>query len=214
MNDEIQFYTNPVSRGRMVHWTLEEIGAPYRPHFLDLFAGEHKRPDYLAINPMGKVPAIVHRGAMISEVGAIIAYLADAFPAAKLAPPVGESQRGPYLRWMFFAAATLEPAIIDHVTQRSPPKERPLALSYGSVQAVTDTLLEGLRRSPYLVGDAFTAADLYVGSQLAFGVGSKCLSPLPEFQAYLARLTSRRANQRFEAQTAQWAAEMNARKSG
>src|SRR5262245_26891946 len=82
MNDEIQFYTHPMSRGRMVHWALEEVGATYRPHFLDLFAGEHKRADYLAINPMGKVPAIVHRGAMISEVGAIIVYLADAFPSA------------------------------------------------------------------------------------------------------------------------------------
>ena len=212
MTEEIQFYTNPVSRGRMVHWALEEVGARYRPHLLDLLAGEHKRADFLAINPMGKVPAIVHRGTMISEVGAIIVYLADAFPAAALAPPATDAQRGPYLRWMFFGAATLEPAIIDHITERPLPKARPFALSYGSVQAVTDTLLHALRRSPYLLGETFTAADLFVGSQIAFGVGSQCLSPLPEFQDYLARLTSRPASERMEAQAAQWAAEMDARK--
>jgi len=212
MNDEIQFHTAPMSRGRMVHWMLEEIGAPYRPHLYDLFAGEHKRPEFLAINPLGKVPAIVHRDAVITEVAAIITYLADAFPAAKLAPPIGDSQRGPYLRWIFFAAATLEPAIIDHVTKRQPPTERPLALSYGSVQAVTDTLQQALCRSPYLLGERFSAADLYVGAQIGFGVGSECLEPLPEFQAYLTRVTDRPANKRFEAQAAQWVADMEARK--
>jgi glutathione S-transferase len=213
MNDEIQFYTAPMSRGRMVHWMLEEVGAAYRPHLFDLSAGEHKNAEFLAINPLGKVPAIVHRGAIITEVGAIIAYLADAFPDARLAPPIADPRRGPYLRWMFFAAATLEPAIVDHVTERPPPTTRTLAISYGSVHAVTDTLADALRRSPYLLGDAFSAADLYVGSSIAFGIGAKCLSPLPEFQDYLARVTKRPANERFEAQAARWMADMEVRKS-
>jgi glutathione S-transferase len=213
MSDEIQFYTAPMSRGRMVHWMLEEVGARYRPHLFDLQAGEHKTTEFLAINPLGKVPAIVHHGATITEVGAIVAYLGDAFPAAHLAPPIGDTRRGPYLRWLFFAAATLEPAIVDHVTQRTPPKERLAALSYGSVQGVTDTLVQALRRSPHLLGDTFSAADLYVGSNIAFGVGAECLPPLPEFQDYLARITARPANQRFEAQAAQWTKEMEARKS-
>ena len=113
MSEVIEFYTSPVSRGRVVHWMLEEVGAEYRPHLLDLAKGEHKRAEYLAINPMGKVPAIVHRGQLVTEVGAICMYLAEAFPAAGLAPPLGDPQRGAYLRWMFFSAATLEPALID-----------------------------------------------------------------------------------------------------
>lgn len=208
MTDEIDFYTYPVSRGRMVHWMLEEVGATYRPHLLDLQADAHKKPEYLAVNPMGKVPAIVHRGTLITEVGAIITYLADVYPAAELAPPVADARRGAYLRWMFFSAATLEPAIIDHVTERAQPKARPLAISYGSVDAVQRTLLQVFEQSPYLLGDRFSAADVYLGSQIAFGIGSKYLEPLPEFQAYLSRVTDRPANKRFEAQAARWVKEM------
>ena len=214
MSDEIDFYTNPVSRGRIVHWMLEEAGAKYRAHLLDLATGEQRKPEYLAINPMGKVPAIVHRGVVITEVGAICMYLAEAFPAARLAPTADDPLRGAYLRWMFFAAATLEPAFIDRVTERNAPTVRVGALSYGNAQSLTSTLLSALRRSPYLLGENFSAADLCVGAQMAFGMSVKVLEPHPEFTEYLARLVARPANQRFEQQSARWAEEMKARSQG
>jgi glutathione S-transferase len=211
MSDVVDFYTFPVSRGRMVHWMLEEVGASYRPHLLDLARGEQRRPEYLAINPMGKVPAIVHRGSVVTEVGAICTYLAEAFPAAGLAPAPGDPQRGAYLRWMFFSAATLEPAFIDRVTQRPAPTVRPGALPYGCPELLVETLLRALRSSPYLLGDAFSAADVYVGSQLVFGMSVQGLPQLPEFQAYVARLVARPANRRFEQQATEWAAQLQAR---
>ena len=211
MSDVIEFYTSPLSRGRMVHWMLEELGAPYRPHLLDLAKGEHRRAAYLGVNPLGKVPAIVHRGSVITEVGAICTYLAEAFPASGLAPAPGDAQRGAYLRWMFFAAATLEPAFIDRVTQRPPPAVRAAALPYGSSEALAETLLQPLRRAPYLLGERFSAADVYVGSQIVFGISVQGLPPLPELQAYVARLLERPANRRFEKQAAEWAAELAAR---
>lgn len=210
MSDVVDFYTFPVSRGRMVHWMLEEAGASYRPHLLDLTRGEQRRPEYLAINPMGKVPAIVHRGSVVTEVGAICSYLAEAFPAAGLAPAPGDPQRGAYLRWMFFATATLEPALIDRITQRPAPTVRAAALPYGAPELLVETLLGALRSSPYLLGDAFSAADVCIGTQLVFGMSVEGLPKLPEFEAYVARLVARPANQRFEKQAAEWAAQMQA----
>src|SRR5215831_7292240 len=160
MSDEIIFYTSPMSRGRMVHWMLEEVGANYRPHLLNLDKRDHKNPDYLAVNPMGKVPAIVHKGVPITEVAAICTYLADAFPAAKLAPAIGDPKRGVYLRWMFFATGCVEPAIIDRMLSR-PPVSRPGALSYGSYDDVINTLEMAISPGPYLLGEQFSAADLY-----------------------------------------------------
>ena len=208
MSEGIEFYTSPVSRGRVVHWMLEEVGAEYRPHLLDLAKGEHKRAEYLAINPMGKVPAIVHRGRVVTEVGAICMYLAEAFPAAGLAPPLGDPQRGAYLRWMFFSAATLEPALIDRITQRPAPTVRAAALPYGSPEALAETVLQPLRRSPYLLGEKFSAADLSVGSQIVFGLSIQALPSVPELKAYVARLLERPANQRFEKQAAEWVTRM------
>ena len=131
MAEEIVFYTNPQSRGRIVHWMLEETGAPYRMELLSFEKNEHKAPAYLAINPMGKVPAIVHRGVVVTEVAAILTYLADAFPKAGLAPKLDDPARGTYLRWMFFGAGCLEPALIDRMLDRPVP-ERTAALAYGS----------------------------------------------------------------------------------
>ncbi|MDB5418447.1 MAG: glutathione S-transferase, partial [Phenylobacterium sp.] len=112
MSDELIFFTNPQSRGRIVRWMLEELGQPYRTELLD-YASSMKAPEYLAINPMGKVPAIRHGDTVVTEAGAICAYLADAFPQAGLAPPLGDKRRGPYFRWMFFTAGPLEAAITD-----------------------------------------------------------------------------------------------------
>jgi len=112
MSDEIVFYSSPMSRGRMVHWMLEEVAAPYRFEVVNLESSDQKKPHYLAVNPMGKVPAIVHRGTVVTECGAIITYLADAFPAARLAPPLDSPARGTYYRWMFFGGCCVEPAVI------------------------------------------------------------------------------------------------------
>ncbi len=120
MTEQIVFYTNPMTRGRIVHWMLEEVGAPYDMRVLSLEKGEQKTPQYLAINPMGKVPAIVHRGVVVTETAAICMYLADEFPAANLAPKIGDPQRGTYVRWFFFGAGCFEPAIVDKMLERPP----------------------------------------------------------------------------------------------
>src|SRR4030095_11890258 len=130
MADTLVFYTNPMSRGRIVHWMLEEVGAPYRMEILSFDKNEHKAPAYLAINPMGKVPTIVHRGVVVTEAAAICAYLADAFPKAGLAPALDDPARGTYLRWMFFGAGCLEPALVDQMLNR-PQTERRGGRGYG-----------------------------------------------------------------------------------
>jgi glutathione S-transferase len=150
---------------------------------------------------MGKLPAIVHRGTAITETGAIIAYLADEFPSAELAPRIGEPARGAYLRWMFFAAACIDPAMIDHMLERPEP-ERVGAMGYGRYEQVFDVLEQALTPGPYLLGERFSAADLYVGSQLGFGLMTKALQPRAAFQSVLARVTARPAYERAVAQAA------------
>lgn len=209
MNDEVLFYTSPMSRGRMVLWMLEETGAPYRVELVNLEKGEQKHPAYLAINPMGKLPAIVHRGTVITETGAIIAYLADAFPAAGLAPAIGDPARGAYLRWMFYAAGCIDPAIIDRLLGRPVP-ERSGAMGYGHYGLLLDTLEKALTPGPFLLGARFTAADLYVGGQLGFGLMTKALEPRPVFLAYVARMTARPANKRCNELCAEQTARMQA----
>jgi glutathione S-transferase len=199
MSEEIVFYHNPMSRGRMVHWMLEELGAPYRIQLLNFEAGDHKKPAYLAVNPMGKIPAIVHRNTVVTECGAICTYLADAFPAANLAPANTTPARGTYLRWMFFGAGCLDAALIDRMFSRPPP-ERPSALSYGTYADVLNTLEKALSPGPYLLADRFSAADVYVGSQIGFGLMMKTLEPRPSFVDYAARLADRAAFKRVNEQ--------------
>jgi glutathione S-transferase len=196
-DDEIVFYHQPRSRAQMAHWMLEEVAAPYRTVILDLEKGEHKTPAFLALNAMGKVPTIVHRGVTIAETGAIISYLADAFPAAGLAPALTDPQRGAYLRWLFFGAGCIEPALADRMLQR-PPVERKIALGYGSYEDVQDTLRQALSKAPYLTGDRFTAADLYVGAQINWAghFGAPGFKGDPVFDAYVARITQRPAFER------------------
>jgi glutathione S-transferase len=189
---EITFYTNPMSRGRIVHWLLDELGAPYETKILDLQKGDHKKPEYLKINPMGKVPAIVHRGVVVTEAAAICTYLADAYPQAKLAPPVDDPQRGTYLRWIFFGAGCVEPAIIDKMFHR-PAVERKSALGYGSYEDTLNTLESALKPGPYLLGQRFSAADVYVGAQLQWGLMVKALEPRPVFLQYVERIAERPA---------------------
>jgi glutathione S-transferase len=202
MSEELVFYHNPRSRAQMAHWMLEEIGAPYRTVIVDFQAGENRKPEFLAINPMGKLPTLSHGGTVVTETGAIIAYLADAFPQAGLAPPVGDRARGAYYRWLFFGAGCFEPALIDKLTHR-PDAQRQM-IGYGSYDEVIGALLGVLSKSPYLLGEAFSAADLYVGAQINWAMmfGGPGLKGVPAFDAYVARITERPAYKRAAAKDA------------
>ncbi len=192
MSDELVFYTNPMSRGRIVRWMLEEVGRPYRTELLD-YASTMKAPAYLAVNPMGKVPALRHGDAVITECAAICAYLADAFPAAGLAPPHTDRARAPYYRWMFFAAGPLEAAWTNQAMGFTVPPDRERMSGYGNLAMVLTTLEAAVSGTPYLAGDAFTAADVYVGSQLGFGLQFGMIEKRPAFVEYVGRLTARPA---------------------
>lgn len=162
-------YTNPMSRGRTARWMLEEVGRPYRAELLE-YGTTMKAPDYLAVNPMGKVPALRHGDTVVTETAAICAYLADAFPEAGLAPPPGSRLRGPYYRWLFFGAGPVEAAATNRAMGFVLPKDREAMAGYGNFATVMDTLEGALSRADYLVGDGFTAADVYLGSQIGWGM--------------------------------------------
>jgi glutathione S-transferase len=193
---EIIFYTNPMSRGQIARWMLEEIGAPYAQRILD-FGTTMKAPDYLAINPMGKVPAIVHDGHVVTECGAICAYLAEAFPAAGLAP--NPDERADYYRWMFFAAGPVEAAVSNHAAKVATPPEMQRMYGYGTYEQMVDALASAVAGKAYICGDRFTAADVYVGAQILWGTQFGTLPDRPEFAAYRERLVAREAYGRSKA---------------
>jgi glutathione S-transferase len=195
MADELVLYTNPQSRGRIARWMLEEIGQPYKTEIID-YASQMKGPEYLAINPMGKVPALRHGDAVVTETAAICAYLADAFPQAHLAPPPGDRLRAPYYRWMFFAAGPIEAASSNKAMGFVVPAERERMMGYGNHTLALKTLESAVARGPYLVGDSFTAADVYVGSQIGFGMMFGMIEKTPTFEAYWQRISSRPACKR------------------
>jgi glutathione S-transferase len=195
MADELVFYTHPQSRGRIVRWMLEEIGQPYRTELLD-YDTTMKAPAFLAINPMGKVPAIRHGDTVVTEAAAICAYLADAFPEARLAPPPGDRQRGPYYRWLFFVAGPLEAAWTNKAMGFVVPPERERMAGYGRFETVIDVLEGAVSQAEHLVGDAFTAADVYVGSGIGFGMQFGMIEKRPAFERYWQRLGARPAAQR------------------
>jgi glutathione S-transferase len=192
---KLTLYTNPMSRGRMVRWMLEEIGQPYDTEIVAYGAGM-KSPEYCAINPMGKVPALRHGDMVVTETSAIIAYLADAFPEARLAPPPASPLRGPYYRWLFYAAGCLEAAITNKALGVVVPAERERMVGYGSFEAVMDVLEAAVSKPAYLLGDEFSAADVYLGSQLGFGMRFGMIDKRPAFEAYYARMQARPALQR------------------
>ncbi len=196
MADTIVFYTNPMSRGRIVHWMLEEIGAPYRTELLNFDKNEQQAPAFLAINPMGKVPTIVHRGVVVTEAAAICTYLADAFPKAGLAPAFDDPARGTYLRWMFFGAGCVEPAIMERMLGR-PATLPPMSLGYGSYEATLNALEKAVTPGPFVLGERFSAVDVYLASQIGWGMGTKALEARPAFERYSARCTDRPAFERF-----------------
>ncbi|MFT4913777.1 MAG: glutathione S-transferase [Brevundimonas sp.] len=192
MSDEIVFYTNPMSRGRIVRWMLEELGQPYRTEVLE-YGTTMKAPAYLAINPMGKVPAVAYRGVVVTECAAICAWLADAFPEAGLAPAFDDPARGTWLRWLFFAAGPLEAAVTAKSLGLLAPADKAMQAGYGSFDSVVDTLETAVAAGPYILGDRFSAADVYVGSQIIWGLMFKTLPERPAFQAYAERLSTRPA---------------------
>lgn len=192
---KLTLYHATQSRSAIVRWLLEELGEPYELQVVALFKGAQRQADYLKINPMGKVPALMHGDALVTEVGAICTYLADEFPDAKLNVPVGDPQRGPYLRWLFYTAGCIEPAISDRLTPRKEPPHRGM-LGYGDFDRVMGVTTKALETGPYLLGDHFTAADILMGSTLRWGMMIKMLPELPEFVSYLERLMQRPALQR------------------
>jgi glutathione S-transferase len=192
MADELVFYTNPRSRGRIARWMLEEVGQPYRTEVLD-FATTMKSPAYLGLNPMGKVPALRHGEAVVTETAAICAYLADAFPQAGLAPPPESRLRAPYYRWLFFASGPVEAAVSNKALGVAVPPERESMMGYGNVDRVLTVLEEAVSRADYLAGDTFTAADVYAGSQIGFGLMFKTIAKRPAFEHYWQRISARPA---------------------
>lgn len=189
----LTLYTNPMSRGRIARWMIEEIGAPYDTVLLD-YADTMKGADYLAINPMGKVPAIVHDGRVVTEGAAICAYLAEAFPEAGLAPIAAE--RADYYRWLFFAAGPVEQAVTNKSMGFSPNAEQGRMAGYGNYDLAIDVLERAVSAHPYVAGDRFTAADVYVGSQVGWGLQFGTIPKRAAFEAYWARLEEREAYRR------------------
>jgi glutathione S-transferase len=193
MSDPITFYTNPMSRGQIARWMLEEVGEPYETVLLD-YGTTMKAPDYLAINPMGKVPAIKHGDTVVTEGAAICTYLADMFPDRGLAPPPGSQLRGAYYRWMFFGAGPVETAVTNHYLKWEPTAEQQMMVGFGNYATVLDVLQDLVASSgPYLLGESFTALDVYLGSQIIWGIGFGTMEKRPGFEDYVARVTDRPA---------------------
>ncbi|MBV9748503.1 MAG: glutathione S-transferase family protein [Acetobacteraceae bacterium] len=192
MADDIVFYTNPMSRGRIVRWMLEEVGQPYRTELLE-FGTTMKAPGYLAVNPMGKVPALRHGEVIVTEVAAICAYLADAFPQAGLAPPAGHPSRGLYYRWLFFAAGPVEAAVTNKALGFEVPQGRERMAGYGSFADTMNALERAVSGGDYVLGASFTAADVYLGSQIGWGLVFGTIEKRPAFEHYWSRISARPA---------------------
>jgi glutathione S-transferase len=194
-DNKVHFYYHPHTRGRIVHWMLEEIGLPYETHVLDISKGENRNPDYLKINPMGKIPAIVHKGVVVTEASAICTYLADAFPSANLAPAVDSSDRGTYYRWLFFAASCVEYATFDRMNPRIETPKRG-QIGYGTYEETIEALAGALEKG-FILGKQFSAADVYISSVVGWGLMTKSIDPRPVFGRYLEACQSRPAFKRF-----------------
>jgi glutathione S-transferase len=193
----VTLYHASPSRSSTVLWMLEEIGHPYDVALVDIRDGRQRQSDFMQVNPLGKVPAIKHNNAIVTESCACVAYLADAFPAAKLAPAIGDPKRGPYLRWLFFYAGSWEPSIVDHAMKR---EAGPVAMSpYGNFDAVMDTVESALKTGPYLLGETFSAADVAFGSGLGWTMGFGLVPKRQAFIDYAARVDARPARKRAQA---------------
>jgi glutathione S-transferase len=204
MADLTLYHASP-SRSSIVLWMLEETGQPYDIKLIKLREGENLKPGYLAVNPMGKVPALKHGDTVITEVAAICTYLADAFPDKNLAVPVGTPKRGVYLKWLFFGPGCMEPAVIDRAAPRKEEARRAM-LGYGDFDTTMNVVAKAVEKGPWLMGEQFTAADVVIGSNIRWGTIFKLIPERPEFSAYAARIAARPAAQRAEAKDKQLAA--------
>jgi glutathione S-transferase len=204
MASELTFFHAPNSRSGSARILLEELGVDYKLHVLNFKKNEQRAPGYLAINPMGKVPAIQHGGALVTEQAAIFIYLADLFPQAGLAPALDDPQRGPYLRWLAFYGSSFEPAVVDLAMKREPAP--PSMCPYGDYDTMLATLTGQLRAGPWLLGERFSAADILWGSALAWTTAFKLVPELPEIMAYVERVKTRPAARRAAALDAELAA--------
>jgi glutathione S-transferase len=193
--EDLVLYTNPQTRGRVTRWMLEETGKPYRTELLQADT-TMKAPEYLAINPMGKVPALRHGKTVVTEWAGICLYLADAFPEAQLAPPVGDPLRGPYYRWILFAAGPVEAAVSDKMLGVVVPPEQQPAIGYGNFDRTMSVLERAVGDREYLVGDRFTTADVVVGSHIGFGLQFGHIDKRPAFERYWQCLAARPAAKR------------------
>ncbi|HEY1473860.1 MAG TPA: glutathione S-transferase [Pseudolabrys sp.] len=198
------YHASP-SRSSIALWMLEELGQPYDIKLLSLQAGDNLKPDYLAINPMGKVPALRHGDTVITEVAAICTYLADEFPDAKLNIPAGTPRRGVYLKWLFFGPGCMEPAVIDRAAPRKEEARRAM-LGYGDFDTTMNVVAKAVGKGPWLMGEQFTAADVVIGSQVRWGTMFKLIPERKEFADYAARIAARPAAQRAEAKDKEFAA--------
>lgn len=203
---KLTLYHASPSRSSVVLWMLEEVGQPYDIKLLKLSAGDNMKPDYLAINPMGKVPALKHGDTVITEVAAICTYLADEFPNKKLNVPIGTPNRGVYLKWLFFGPGCLEPAVIDRAAPRKEEARRAM-LGYGDFDTTMNVLARAVEKAPWLMGDQFTAADVVIGANIRWGMIFKMIPERKEFVDYAARIAARPALQRAEAKDKELAAE-------
>ena len=207
MTSDIIFYTNPMSRGQIIRWMLEEVGAPYDTEILD-YASGMKSEEYRRINPMMKVPAIAHNGRVVTEAAAICAYLADVFPEAGLAPR--DEEKADYYRWMFFAAGPLEQAVTNNFAGFAAKEEQQRMFGYGNYDLAVNTLAEHLKGRDYVCGSRFNAADVYVGSAILWGTQFGTLPKLDSFVAYGERLGDREAYKRGKEEDNRLIAEIQA----
>ncbi|CAM0997054.1 Glutathione S-transferase [Rhodanobacter sp. Root179] len=204
----VSFFHSPQSRSAGTRALLEELAADYELHVLSLKAGEQRQPAYLAINPMGKVPAIHHDGALVTEQPAVFIYLADLYAEAGLAPPIGDPLRGPYLRWLVFYGSCFEPAVTDRSLQREPASTS--TCGYGDYDTMLKTVVDQLEKGPYLLGERFSAADVLWGTALNWTTMFKLVPELPVIRAYINRVLARPGVQRAAALDAELVAAQGA----
>jgi glutathione S-transferase len=197
----LTFFHSPQTRSTGVLTLLDELGADYDLHELNMKAGEQRGAAYLAVNPMGKVPAIDHNGALVTEQAAVYMYLAELYPEKGLAPAIGDPLRGPYLRWMVFYGSCFEPALVDRAQQHPPAP--PSMSPYGDYETVLKTVDDQLARGPYLLGERFTAADVLWGSALAWTTMFRLVPETPAIKAYIGRVRSRPSFARAQARDAE-----------
>ncbi|HEY1544739.1 MAG TPA: glutathione S-transferase N-terminal domain-containing protein [Xanthobacteraceae bacterium] len=207
-DDKIIFFHSPNTRSGATRILLEELAAPYELRAVNMKAGEQRKPAFLAVNPMGKVPAILHRGALVTEQAAVFMYLADLFPQAGLAPALDDRLRGPYLRWMVYYGSCFEPALIDRALKREPGS--PQMVPYGDYDTMLKTLTDQLAKGPYLLGERVTAADVLWGSALTWTTAFKLVPELPVIKEYIARISARPAVAKAKAADDKLAAEHEA----